>query len=513
MLPVFVSFLLVVGTGVLLYILRSRTPHLKPPRGPPRDPFIWHLRSMPTAQSGLVFHRWAKTYGDVMQLDVFRQRIIVLDTHQAAADLLDKRSLIYSDRPEFPLYNLLGWTHILGFMQYDKTFVKHRQIHQSYLSRQKCVGFLPMQTEEARRLARNLVISPPERYSNFLSRFSTSVITRLTVGHEIVSDDDPYLELTKTVYEAVSRTGPPGNSPLDLFPFLQHFPSWFPGAYHAGVARAWKPAVRKLYEYSLQSVESERVGGRSIPSFLLSWLEESESNASVVDREEVKGVVATMFAAGEATTWSVVTLFILAMVLHPDSQLKAQNELDSVLGGARLPEFRDRESLLYIDCIVQETLRWHPATPLGIPHRCTQDDEYRGMHIAKGSLVFANIRGMSLDESVYKDATIFRPERFLPVPLGNGEPHFTSAFGFGRRICTGRHLADNSLWIAIATILATCSISNALDANGEKIIPELVMSDGLASHPDDFPCVITARSPAVEALLAEGPDSPAGPAV
>ncbi|KAJ7747776.1 cytochrome P450 [Mycena metata] len=511
MLAFFASLLLVVGTGILLYILRLRTQHLKPPRGPPKDPVIGHLRVMPTAQAGLVFHRWAKTYGDVMQLEVLGQRIIVLDTYQAAVDLLENRSSIYSDRPKFPLYDLLGWTHILGFMQYGKVFTNHRQVHQSYLVRHKCIPFLPMQTEEARRLARNLLICPPEKYSDFLSRFSTGVITRLTVGHEIVTDDDPYLKLTKAIYQALSRTGPPGNSPIDLFPFLRHFPSWFPGAYHARVARTCRPAVRKLYEYPLQSVENERKAGEASPSFLLSWLEESESNASIVGREEVKGVVATMFAAGEATTWSTVTLFILAMVLHPDSQLRAQNELDSVLGGARLPEFTDRQNLPYIDCILQETLRWHPPTPLGIPHRCTQDNEYKGMYIAKGSLVFANIRGMALDESVYKDATMYRPERFLPAPLGNGEPHFTAAFGFGRRICTGLHFADNSLWIAIATILATCSISNALDANGEKIIPERVMSDGIASHPDDFPCVITVRSPAARALLADF-DSP-GPAV
>ncbi|KAJ7141534.1 cytochrome P450 [Mycena filopes] len=472
---------------------------------------------MPSEDAGLVFHQWAKSYGDVMQLEVVGQRTIILDTHQAATDLLDKRSSIYSDRPEFPLYTLgLGWTFSLGFLRYGKTFVKHREVLQSYLSRRKCVNFTPIQTEEARRLANNLIGSPPNEYNAFLSRFSTSIITRIAVGHRIVSHDDPYVRLTKAVYQAVSCTGPPGGSPVDLFPFLRHLPSWFPGASDAGVARAWRPAVRKVYDYPLESVERELEAGEASPSFLLSWLEDSES---IIDRDDVQGLVATMFAAGESTTWSAVTLFILAMVLHPECQVTAQKELDAVLGGSRLPEFEDREQLPYIHCILQETLRrvlpllhltpnlntrrWRPPTPLGVPHRCTQDDEYRGMHIAEGTVVFANIRGISLDESVYKDATSFRPERFLPKPRGNGEPQFTDTFGFGRRICPGKDLADNSLWIAIATLLATCSISNALDPNGERIIPEVVMSDGLASHPNDFSCVIRARSASAQALLRE----------
>jgi hypothetical protein len=41
-----------------------------------------------------------------MQLQVLGRSIIILDTHQAAADLLDKKGSIYSDRPEFPLYNM-----------------------------------------------------------------------------------------------------------------------------------------------------------------------------------------------------------------------------------------------------------------------------------------------------------------------------------------------------------------------------------------------------------------------
>lgn len=53
------------------------------------------------------------------------------------------------------------------------------------------------------------------------------------------------------------------------------------------------------------------------------------------------------------------------MVLHPEIQKTAQNEIDSAIGTGRLPEFSDRGSLPYINAILNESLRWHPVVPLG----------------------------------------------------------------------------------------------------------------------------------------------------
>ncbi|KAJ7882024.1 hypothetical protein B0H14DRAFT_2704282 [Mycena olivaceomarginata] len=90
---------------------------------------------------------------------------------------------------------------------------------------------------------------------------------------------------------------------------------------------------------------------------------------------------------------------------------------------------------------------------------------------------------MALDESVYSNPLSFQPERFLAKPSEAGEPHFNQAFGFGRRICTGQYVADNSLWIAIASILATCRITNAVDESGEIIVPDNTLTDGLVRQP------------------------------
>ena len=79
------------------------------------------------------------------------------------------------------------------------------------------------------------------------------------------------------------------------------------------------------------------------------------------------------------------------MVLFPDVQKKAQDEIDRIVGGNQLPSFGDKSSLPYISCIVLECLRWNPVTPLGVAHCLTKDDEYNGYRIPKGSTILANI--------------------------------------------------------------------------------------------------------------------------
>ena len=53
------------------------------------------------------------------------------------------------------------------------------------------------------------------------------------------------------------------------------------------------------------------------------------------------------------------------MVLYPSTQAKAQKEIDELIGADRLPEFSDRPSLPYLECIIQESYRWHNVAPTG----------------------------------------------------------------------------------------------------------------------------------------------------
>lgn len=59
-------------------------------------------------------------------------------------------------------------------------------------------------------------------------------------------------------------------------------------------------------------------------------------------------------------TVSTLMSFVLVMLLYPEVQLKAQKELDAVVGQDRLPEFSDRSSLPYTNAILKEVIRSVP---------------------------------------------------------------------------------------------------------------------------------------------------------
>lgn len=64
-------------------------------------------------------------------------------------------------------------------------------------------------------------------------------------------------------------------------------------------------------------------------------------------------------------TVSVLNSLFLVMILFPDVQRRAHEEIDRNVGSKRLPEYSDQENLPYIMAIVKETLRWAPPFPLG----------------------------------------------------------------------------------------------------------------------------------------------------
>lgn len=80
------------------------------------------------------------------------------------------------------------------------------------------------------------------------------------------------------------------------------------------------------------------------------------------------------------------------MVLFPSVQLRAQREIDAVLGRDKLPSLSDKAEgrLPYVEAVVKEAMRWHNPIPMGIAHTCTEEDEYRGYRIPKDAIVMMN---------------------------------------------------------------------------------------------------------------------------
>lgn len=72
------------------------------------------------------------------------------------------------------------------------------------------------------------------------------------------------------------------------------------------------------------------------------------------------------------------------MAVNPEVQLKAQAEIDQVVGAGRLPNLSDRESMPYVEAVYREVMRWKPPLPIAAPHYLKEDDLYKGYFLPKG---------------------------------------------------------------------------------------------------------------------------------
>ena len=181
-------------------------------------------------------------------------------------------------------------------------------------------------------------------------------------------------------------------------------------------------------------------------------------------------------AAGAETTATSLSSWALAMIAFPEVQCRAQTEIDAVVGRDRLPTFSDASRLPYVCAIVKEILRWRPGVPFGVPHVATEEDWYEGMYIPKGTVCIANLWHCNHDRAIFgEDADEFRPERhldengeLLPGPFETNQAGHVG-FGFGRRICVGKDLATESLFIDTVRILWATKLERTRDENGVEV--------------------------------------------
>jgi cytochrome P450 len=82
------------------------------------------------------------------------------------------------------------------------------------------------------------------------------------------------------------------------------------------------------------------------------------------------------------------------------------------------------------------------------------------------------VRAILHDPVRYPEPDSFKPERFInPDGSAREDPVLATIFGFGKRLCPGRHLADAVMFIVIASFLSVFNIKD----------------DGTDGGPDKYP--------------------------
>ncbi|EMD37249.1 hypothetical protein CERSUDRAFT_113891 [Gelatoporia subvermispora B] len=499
---------ILVGTlyAILWAAQRTRAWRRFPP-GPKGLPFFGNVFDIPVDNAHITFQQISRDYtSDVISLNLMGTPVVVLNSMSAVVDLIEKRSSMYSDRPRLVMLgDLIKFDWSQPLMPYGDDWRMGRKMFSHVFQPSAIHQWQHIERDEVRRLLVRL-IQDPDDISAHLRFFTASVIFRIAYGVELPEKNDILIKIAERAAHVVTVAGAPGAYLVETFPILRHIPEWMPGGGFKTDAKRFRDWADALLHVPFDSIKEKLCSDELSQCAATKLFENFVHGAS--DKEYTEYItqctLATMYLGGADTTVSTLSSFVLAMALHPDVQAKARAELDTVVGADRLPDFYDKPSLPYITAIMKETLRWNPVIPIGVPRFLNEDDEYNGMYIPKGSRVLVNSWAILHDECMYPDPLAFNPDRFMLDGKLNPairDPASAGAFGFGRRICAGRFLAQEELWLTMAAILATFTIGDCTDMVGGQISPETAFMPGFLVHPKPFKCSMTPRSGEHEALV------------
>ncbi|KAH8099592.1 cytochrome P450 [Cristinia sonorae] len=492
-------------------IIRWRRSRLPLPPGPERWPIIGNVADMPSVRPWETYREWfTKHNSDVIFLDLPLQPTVILGSVEVAVDLLEKRSHLYSDRKQSVMQYLMGWGFNFAAMPYSQRWRAHRRMFHQHFHQGVVGKYRPVQLQQTRRFL-SWILDSPQHTRKHIRHFVTSAIFAVTYGKQISGMDDEYVVIAHTAATGGNMLGVPGAFWIEYVPFLKWMPSWVPGATFKKVAEEYLPWVTQSKERGYNDVKAANLNGTPRPSVANTMLENIRSKYGGTDEEAyyediAKGVTGMAYVAGADTTTSAIESFLLAMALFPEVQKQAQAELDRVVGPSRLPEYEDLPNMPYLCAVMMEVMRWMPVLAFGFPHAVTDDDVYQGYRIPKGAMIVPNHWAMLHNPEDYPEPEQFKPERYLnqngDIDPSVRDPN-TIAFGFGRRICPGRHFSNNTLAICIASTLHVFNISAGTDSSGNPVALTTEMTGTLVAVPKDVPCGLTPRSEIAARLVRE----------
>lgn len=378
-------------------------------------------------------------------------------------------------------------------MDYDDRLKLHQKLESTVLNQNASAKYRDFQSIESKQLLFDLLKAgdgPGSDVRGHLERVTASNLLALFYGYRIKSEKAPELLEALTIDEEFSEFVQVGAFLVDSFPVLNILPA--PLAPWKAKAEAHYQRQRSLHITNLNRGLKEP--GWTFAKQLHGTVEEEKLPMPF---EELAFEFGTMFdAALDGTVESIIWFLIACITQDKGFVAKAREELDRVVGRDRLPTFEDKPNLPYVSAILEEVLRWRPAGAGGVPHFTKTESNYGGYTIPANSVVIANHWAISREEAAFgPDTESFIPDRWIdPDSPGELKNLPVAGFGYGRRLCPGRHFARNGLWISMARLLWAFDIKAGLSETGEPTDVDWVNStDGLVMRAMPFTTSIKPR--------------------
>ncbi|KAJ3613775.1 hypothetical protein NHX12_020021 [Muraenolepis orangiensis] len=431
-------------------------------------PFAWPVvgNAMQLGQMPhITFSRLAKKYGNVYQIRLGGNDIVVLNGDKAIREALIEHSTEFAGRPDFRSFQMISGGRSLTFTNYSKQWKVHRRIAQSTLrafssanSETKLAFEQHVKAEAMEVVQMFLRQSADGRYFDPAHEFTVAaanVMCALCFGKRYRHDDLEFGSLLRKLHKFGETVG--AGSLVDVMPWLQSFPNPVRSVYEN-----FKNINEEFFAYVKDKVtqhrETYRHGvTRDMSDAIIRAIEHDADSG--LSAEYAEATVTDLIGAGQDTVSTLMQWILLLLVTYPDVQAKLHDLVDRVVGRDRLPSLEDRSRLAYLDAFIYETMRFTSFVPLTIPHSTLSDVTVGGLYIPQDTVVFVNQASVNHDPLKWKEPGVFQPARFLDADgaLDKDTVAGVMVFSTGKRRCVGQQLAKVEVFVLTAVLLHQCT--------------------------------------------------------
>ncbi|KAM9319308.1 25-hydroxyvitamin D-1 alpha hydroxylase, mitochondrial [Gastrophryne carolinensis] len=171
-----------------------------------------------------------------------------------------------------------------------------------------------------------------------------------------------------------------------------------------------------------------------------------------IPMKSVYGNVTELLLAGVDTISSTLSWSLYELARHPQVQSALHKEITDVLQGRTIATAADVAKMPLMKAVVKEVLRLYPVIPGNARVVSDRDIQIGEYTIPKKTLITLCHYATSRDEKYFSNPDEFQPQRWLKKDESH-HPYASIPFGFGKRSCIGRRIAELEVYLALSRIL------------------------------------------------------------
>ncbi|KAM4028289.1 cytochrome P450 2C8-like isoform 3-T3 [Anomaloglossus baeobatrachus] len=451
LLSIAVSILLIF-TFLLFFWRKQKKLNLLPP-GPAPLPLLGTPKYVGEGAACKYFPELYRKYGPVFTIWKLMDPIVVLCGYEAVKDALLNQGEEFSGRPFSPVIDLYSD----GYSFPSISGERWRQLRRFTITSLRNNGM--GKSSMKRRVfdeSKNLIQAVRETSGkpfNPLTLMSCAVgnITSYALLSKHFHYKSPELqEMIIVTRKFIANTHSTLHEIGNTFPFLLKIPFLQEKIFRE--SSHLKSFIKKYVEDHKRSLDPAAPRD-FIDYFLLKIKEEENRSESNFSENSLIVTLMALLAAGTETTSRTLNFCLILISNYPEVQAKVQQEIDEVTGSAHAPEMMDRAQMPYTNAVVHEIQRVMDLAPVAHYHAVTEETQFRGFTIPKGTTVIPFISSVLSDPTQWETPEDFNPGHFLDEKgQFQLKPAFM-AFSAGKRICAGESLARMEIFLLFSALL------------------------------------------------------------